>query len=200
MISIQEMAGPAHPTGGQDPAPDVGARLRALRDLYGMSQRELAKRAGVTNSSISLIEKNRNSPTIALLRKVLSGFPVSIAEFFSTDAIPSAEIFYRREHLTQIRGQRLVYRQIGSSMGGRNLQMLHEHYEPAGDTGQVMLSHEGQEAGVVVRGRIEVTVGGQRCVLGPGDAYYFDSRIPHRFRNTSSQVGEIVSACTPPNF
>ena len=38
---------------------DVGVHLRAVRSMYGLSQRELAKRAGVTNGMISLIEQNR---------------------------------------------------------------------------------------------------------------------------------------------
>ena len=37
---------------------DVGERLQSIRRLKGLSQRELAKRAGVTNSTISMIEKN----------------------------------------------------------------------------------------------------------------------------------------------
>jgi len=40
---------------------DVGAHLKAVRQMYGLSQRELAKRAGVTNGLISLIEQNRVS-------------------------------------------------------------------------------------------------------------------------------------------
>jgi mannose-6-phosphate isomerase-like protein (cupin superfamily) len=63
-----------------------------------------------------------------------------------------------------------------------------------------MLRHESEEGGVVIRGRMEVTVGDQRRVLGPGDAYYFDSRIPHRFRNVGDEECEVVSACTPPSF
>jgi DNA-binding XRE family transcriptional regulator len=41
---------------------DVGAHLKAVRKMHGLSQRELAKRAGVTNGTISLIEQNRVSP------------------------------------------------------------------------------------------------------------------------------------------
>ena len=57
------------------PALDVGERLQSIRKLKGLSQRELAKRAGVTNSTISMIEKNSVSPSISSLRKVLSGIP-----------------------------------------------------------------------------------------------------------------------------
>ena len=47
---------------------DLGARLRALREMHGLSQRELAKRAGVSNAIISLIEQNRNSPSVGSLK------------------------------------------------------------------------------------------------------------------------------------
>ena len=55
-----------------------------------------------------------------------------------------------------------------------------------------------EEGGVVVRGRVELTVGGETTILESGDAYYFDSRIPHRFRNIGTEEAEIVSACSPP--
>jgi mannose-6-phosphate isomerase-like protein (cupin superfamily) len=63
-----------------------------------------------------------------------------------------------------------------------------------------MLTHVGEEGGVVVRGRIEVYVGGESRILGPGDAYYFRSALPHRFRNASREDCEIVSASSPPTF
>ena len=43
----------------------VGARLRSVRTTFGLSQRELARRAGVTNGLISLIEQNRVSPSVS---------------------------------------------------------------------------------------------------------------------------------------
>ena len=64
---------------------DVGGHLKAVRTMYGLSQRELAKRAGVTNGTISLIEQNRVSPSVSSLKKVLDGVPMSLAEFFTLD-------------------------------------------------------------------------------------------------------------------
>jgi quercetin dioxygenase-like cupin family protein len=63
-----------------------------------------------------------------------------------------------------------------------------------------MLSHKGEEGGVVIAGRIELTVGGQARILETGDAYYFASAVPHRFRNVSEEPCEIISASTPPTF
>ena len=80
------------------------------------------------------------------------------------------------------------------------LTILHERYAAGAATGEEMLAHRGEEAGVVIRGRIELTVGGASRVLGPGEAYYFASQLPHRFRNVGREACEIISACTPATF
>jgi transcriptional regulator with XRE-family HTH domain len=179
---------------------DVGARLRALRLMHGLSQRELAKRAGVSNAIISLIEQNRSSPSVGSLKKVLDGLPISLADFFGMELTPRPQTFFAAAELAEIASGGISYRQVGRDLTGRALQILHERYEPGADTGETMLRHAAEEGAVVIHGRIEVTVGDQRRVLGPGDAYYFDSRLPHRFRNVGDEVCEIVSACAPPSF
>ena len=50
---------------------DVGARLRLVRMRHGLSQRELARRAGVTNATVSLIESNKVNPSVGALKRVL---------------------------------------------------------------------------------------------------------------------------------
>ncbi len=179
---------------------DLPARLRALRRIYGLSQREIARRTGLANGTISQIEQGQVSPSVASLKRLLQGFPLSLAEFFTFDLEREARCFFRAEELPEIAGGRLSYRLVGGDRPERRLQLLHERYQAQGDTGVEMLSHRAEEAGVVVRGRIELTVGSQTRVLSAGDAYYFDSRLPHRFRNPDSEICEIVSVCTPLSF
>jgi len=88
---------------------------------------------------------------------------------------------------------------VGRELSGRNMQILHERYAPGADTGKIALHHGGEEGGVVIRGRLQLTVDGDRYVLGAGDAYYFDSSRPHHFRNVGSEECEVVSACSPPS-
>ncbi len=179
---------------------EVGPRLKSLRLLYGLSQRELARRAGITNGTISLIEQNRVSPSVSSLKNVLDGFPMSMAEFFSFDPRHCGEVFHSANQLKEIAGGKVSLRLVGKGRPGMKLQVLHERYAPGGDTGKMMLSHPGEEAGVVIKGRVEVTVAGQTRVLCEGDAYSFDSRLPHRFRNIADDPCEVISACTPPTF
>jgi transcriptional regulator with XRE-family HTH domain len=179
---------------------DIGERLREIRERYGLSQRALATRADVTNGMISLIEKNRSSPSVATLKKILDGFPMSLAEFFAAGQPEQPQIFFGADELVEIGGGLISYRQVGAHLQGKALQLIHERLEPGADTGSAMLRHEAEEGGVVLRGEIELTVGLQTRILRAGDAYSFSSRIPHRFRNLGSAVCEIVSACTPPSF
>jgi transcriptional regulator with XRE-family HTH domain len=178
----------------------MGQRLREIRERFGLSQRGLATRADVTNGMISLIEKNRSSPSVATLKKILDVFPMSLAEFFDTGPAEKPAHFFRADELVEIGGGAISYRQVGSSLQDRALQLLHERLQPGADTGAAMLRHEGEEGGVVVRGEVELTVGTSTRVLRAGDAYAFKSTIPHRFRNLGGEPCEIVSACTPPSF
>lgn len=179
---------------------DVGTQLRLLRQERNMSQRELAKRAGVTNSSISLIELNSVSPSVSSLKKILDALSVSISAFFSGEEVNHPSPFYRASQLTEIGDGHLSWRLVAAGRPDRRMSVLHEHYPPGADSGAEMLEHDGEEGGVVVAGEIEVTVNGEVAQLSAGDAYYFDSRLPHRFRNTSDAPAVIVSANTPPSF
>ncbi len=190
----------AHAKAPAKPAFDMGERLRTLRERFGLSQRALATKAGVTNGMISLIEKNRSSPSVSTLKKILDVFPLSLSEFFATGEEAAPAIFFRADELVELAGGLISYRQVGKSLQGKPLQILHERLQPGADTGEGMFRHEGEEGGVVVRGEIELTVGMATRILRAGDAYSFQSNIPHRFRNLGPDVCEIVSACTPPSF
>lgn len=179
---------------------DVGARLRFIRMQNKLSQRTLARRVGIANSSISLIESNSINPSVGVLKRILDGIPIGLAEFFSFEPEKPRQIFYEATELIEIGKGGISYRQVGESLFGRALQILRERYEPGTDTGRVLLVHDGEEGGIVLAGRLEVTVEDQRRILGPGDAYYFDSRRPHRFRCVGPVACEVVSACTPPSF
>lgn len=175
---------------------DVGERLKAIRQMKGLSQRELAKRVGVTNSTISMIEKNSVSPSVSSLKKVLSGIPISIGDFFILDfeSMEPESVVFQADELPDIGANNVSLKLIGASVKGRSMDLLHESYEPGADTGPEMLQHPGEEGGIVISGEIELTVGFQIYHLKPGDGYYFNSNRPHRFRNVSDEICQIFSA------
>lgn len=181
-----------------DEASGVGSRLRYLREVYGLSQRELARRAGLNHGTIGCIEKETISPSVGSLRKILDSFPMTLSDFFALDPDSETKVFFQRDELMEVGGGGVSLKQVGHNLKGRPLQVLFEHYAPGAETAAAPYSHVGDEGGVVIKGRIEVTVGNVARVLGPGDGYLFSSRMPHRFRNVGDEECVVVSANTPP--
>ncbi|MGZ9899195.1 cupin domain-containing protein [Shewanella gaetbuli] len=181
---------------------DIGASLKSVRKMRGLSQRELAKRAGVTNSTISMIEKNSVSPSVSSLKKVLAGIPMSLVEFFSIEegTVGEQKVVYRSEELLDIGTGDLVYKLIGRDFPNRAMSIMHETYPPGTSTGDEMLQHHGEEGAYVISGKIELTVADETFLLEQGDSYYFSSELPHRFNNPFTEPCCIVSATTPGDF
>ena len=179
---------------------DIPGRLRAMREARGLTQRDLARRAGLSHTTIAKIERGEISPTIASLQKIVASFNLPVTALITGEAEESERIFFKRDELTMVSLGKYTMRQVGANLRRHALQMMEDNYAPGADTGEAMLSHAGEEAGIVIEGRLEVTVGNQVRVLGPGEAYLFESRIPHRFRNTGKRKCIVVAAATPPSF
>ena len=179
---------------------EIGARLKLIREQLELSQRQLARQSGVANATISQVESGKINPTVSMLKKILDGIPMGLGEFFSDDRQPQERKFFRADELIEIAEGGVSYRQVGAHLASKSIQLLKECYQPGAGTGRHELSHEGEECGIVLSGRLEVTVGDEVAVLGQGDAYYFKSSLPHQFRNVGNDPCELITACSPPSF
>ncbi len=179
---------------------EIGVRLKQLRVAQGLSQRELARRAGLPNATLSLIELGRSSPSISSLKRILSAFPMTLTEFFAEVEQRGSIVMAHDKLLRFARAKGVELFQLIPPFANPTMQIMRGIYEPGADTGEEMVTHGREEGGIVIRGRFELTVGAETHLLNPGDAFYFDSSKPHRFRNISRAVGELVTASTPPGL
>jgi transcriptional regulator with XRE-family HTH domain len=182
---------------------DLGPRLRMLRETRGLSLRALAKLAGVNPGTLSQIENGKTSPSVSTLKTVLLAMGTGLGEFFASQDSGAADrgIVFRAGRLVNIAsGPGLKFLGLPGPSNGRALQCLHETYSPGADTGPKPYKHPGEETGFCLSGTIEITVGKSREILGPGDAYYYSSEEPHRWRNVGKTPAEVISCCTPPTF
>ena len=186
--------------GGRNMDQQIGRRLREVRKRLSLSQRQLARQSGVANATISQIEASKLNPTVSMLKRILDGIPISLGEFFSDEFEVRDRVFFRAAELTEIADGGVSFRQVGKNLGNRAIQLIQECYQPGAGTGRHAITHEGEECGIVLSGRLEVTVGDESAVLTKGDAYYFRSSQPHQFRNTGNEPCELITACTPPTF
>jgi transcriptional regulator with XRE-family HTH domain len=179
----------------------MGRQLRQLRRHKKQSLRALSRSTGIAVSFLSAVEQGKNNVSVAKLKSILDALGTGLSEFFSQDVQPP-KIVYRKKELIEIssRGTGISYREVATGRQGRLLQFIVERYKPGAETGPELLQYNAEEAGVVLKGKLELTVESEVVVLGPGDTYYFDNNRPHRFRNVGRGELLAVSANTPTTF
>jgi transcriptional regulator with XRE-family HTH domain len=176
----------------------VGSRLKSVREQAGLSQRELAKRAGVTNATISLIEQDSHAPSLASLHRILNAIPISMAEFFALPASRQNALFYKKADLAVVTRGGADLRVLGSERRDKKLQLFYERYAPGADTGAEAIVHNGETAAVVIQGTVELEVSGERHRIEAGGGFQLFGKQPYRLFNVGKQTAVVVCACTPP--
>jgi transcriptional regulator with XRE-family HTH domain len=208
---------PARAESGARDDSALGARLRQERDRRGLTLRELARRLDVSPSLVSQIETGKTQPSVRTLYAIVSELGVSLDEIFTPageeaeerPSEPRPDPPARQSvqpHDTAIlagigRVQRAEGRQVidlGSGVrwerlttwNDRDVDFLYTTYEAGGSSSPDggLMRHNGREFGVVLSGRLGVTVGFEDYVLGPGDSIAFDSSTPHRLHNDGDEV------------
>lgn len=171
---------------------EISVRLQQVRKIYGLSQRELAKRAGVTNSSVSMIEQGRVSPSLSSLEKLLKGIPMSLKDFFSIDLDDSSKCFFRGYQMFSRTDQHVDYYRLAENKEDNRSQLTYEVYSPKSDTGEAMLVDRGRSSGFIVQGELNVIINSQADTLEAGDGFIVEPGHPYRFRNISDAKAILV--------
>jgi transcriptional regulator with XRE-family HTH domain len=180
---------------------NLGSKIREKRKERKTSIRQLAKDSGLTHAFISMVEREISSPSVSSLKKILNALDITLSDFFSDKSSLDRVAFYKADDLVELAdGKKLSYRQVGANLKDAKMTILHERYAPGADTGEDAYSHQAQEGGVVVQGKLLITVGTETRVLEKGDAYYFDSTIPHKMQNIYDEECVVISAVTPRTF
>jgi transcriptional regulator with XRE-family HTH domain len=178
---------------------DIGSRLREERDRVGISQRELARRVGLSSSMISQIESGQSKPSVSTLYGIVTELGVSLDDLFgangssispnqdgappdgAADLGPMVRVEDRHviDLDSGVRWERLTSHQH------ERVDFLHVVYDVGGSSASDLrlMRHSGREYGVILEGQLGVQLGFDEYELGPGDSIAFDSTQPHRLWN-----------------
>lgn len=182
------------------PAPDlepprVGAALQALRGSRGLSLDDLSKRAGVSKSMLSQIERNQANPTVAVVWRLANALGVEMGELLGTEraATPAIETVpaHATPGLTSPDG--LCKLRI---LGPIELAGQFEWYELSVQPGGVLDSqaHEpgSREHLSVLTGSLEVTAQGVTSRLKAGETARYAVDGPHAIRNAGKSAATAL--------
>jgi transcriptional regulator with XRE-family HTH domain len=181
---------------------DLGNEIRQLRKVRGITLQQLALATGKSVGYLSQVERSLTKPSVAALQDISEALAVHIGWFFPEDAAGSLE---EREHIVRKPNRRrLTY----SELSGTEYLGLHDHllsanlngelalgisrYVPGASTGDDSYAHNGEEAGLVLSGRLELTIEDRVHLLETGDSFSFKSHLQHRYANPSEHEDTLV--------
>jgi transcriptional regulator with XRE-family HTH domain len=175
--------------------PRVGAHLAGLRQAQGLSLDELSKRAGVSKSMLSQIERNQANPTVAVVWRLANALGVELGELLGGDRAPTPAIETVPAHaipgLTSPDG--LCKLRI---LGPIDLAGQFEWYELNVQPGGV-LDSQGHEAGSrehlsVLSGQLEVDALGTSSRIKTGETARYAVDGPHAIRNVGKSTATAL--------
>ncbi len=178
----------------------IGASLRMARRRKGLTLRQVAESAGVTESFLSQVERDIASPSIATLRRIAVALDTTIGVILD-GAGPHGQLVRAGERrVVQYPGLMARDEFLTDGSGGR-LQVIMSVVEPGGGTGAEAYSHESdEECLIVLDGALDLWVGGEEHHLEAGDTIRYSSRVPHRNENPGPGQARVLFVITPPSF
>lgn len=192
---------------GMGDSDQVGQRLRSAREEQGLSLREVARRLDISASALSQIETGKSRPSVKTLYAIVSELGLSMDELFAEPgaeretAAPSAPatapnggggeapVVQRADSRSSLELETGVTWDRLTASHDSNVDFLFTSYPPGSSSSgsEKLVRHNGREYGLILTGELELTVGFETHLLGPGDSCSFDSNEPHRLANPGSE-------------
>jgi len=170
----------------------LGEKLRQLRNERNVSQRDLARLAGLSPNSISLIERDETSPSVATLQSLAAALKVRMSYFFEEE-IPTSVLHFKSGTRPKITSQGVQIEGMGKSLPLQELEpftiTLDSH---AGSGGERQVVHSGHEFVYCLLGKIEYVVDGSVYLLEEGDILLFEAMLPHLWRNPFETEAKFI--------
>lgn len=176
---------------------DIGAKLKELRVLKGLTQEELADRAELSKGFISQLERNLTSPSIATLIDLLQCLGTTIGEFFC-EAPEEQIVFGRADYFEKHDADLKNSIQWIIPNAQKNVMEPIMLTLAAGGETYPDNPHEGEEFGYVIQGGVSIHLGTRTYKAKKGESFYF---IPDKKHYLTSKTGAVLLwVSSPPSF
>jgi transcriptional regulator with XRE-family HTH domain len=163
--------------------PDVGSRIRALRQERGLSLRALAELCELSPNTISLVERGESSPSVSTLQRLATALGVPITSFFAEPIQKRAVILTRAGERARSGSAKVLLESIGYGLEQQACDPFLVTLEGGASSGDKMMLHPGHELIFCLDGELDYEIAGEHHHLTPGDALLFHADLPHRWRN-----------------
>lgn len=167
----------------------IGKKLQKLRREKKLSLKNIANETGMSTDYISKVEKGEKIPPVAVLLQLSRALEIDSSILLQEEK-ERAERKSADDY--QKRTEDYTYENLTPEARHKHLKAFKITIDPKSDHKGVSYQHAGEEFHYVLKGRIEVMVGENRNVLGPGDSLHFNSNIVHKLKNIDSVKAELL--------
>jgi len=181
---------------------EIGKKIKQLRQEMKLSLRDLAKSSGTSASTIHKIESNSVVPSIAVLIKIAQALKKNVGYFIGEEDNGDSIVHIRPgdREVFFVKESKLKVENIASTVSDCQLEGTLLRIKKGGTSGEIPLTHTGEEIKFCLKGRMQYAIEGQEFILAPGDCLHFKSGLPHSWKNVGKGDAEVLSVCTPPPF
>lgn len=177
----------------------LGDKLRQLRSERNISQRDLARLAGLSPNSISLIERDETSPSVSTLQSLAAALKIRMSYFFEEE-IPSSVLHIKSGSRPKIESEGVIIEGMGQTLPFQELEPFLMTLEPkAGSGGERQVVHSGHEFVYCLQGKIEYVIDGKIYFMEVGDILIFEATLPHLWRNPYDSEAKFILVLQTPN-
>ncbi|MCB9452898.1 MAG: helix-turn-helix transcriptional regulator [Anaerolineaceae bacterium] len=171
--------------------PNVGKRLRQLRERRRLSLRDLAEKCGLSFNAISRIERGENSPTVSTLHSLATALNVPITDFFE-DSHEEATVLIRKDRRLRSDVNGVSMESLGVGLRGQQLEPFLVTVEAGAGNADDPISHGGEEFVHCLEGTISYQVNHEIYHLEAGDSLLFEAAQPHCFQNPGQCAARLL--------
>ncbi len=181
-----------------------GRRLRSARKGFGWTLQQVADASGISVTTISRAERGQLALSYEKFSALARALQMDLASMFADAGARSrprrldGPVITRAGEGVAYRGQSFTYQFLSTQATGKQMSpMLGTVHARKISGPEDFASHPGEEFVYVLRGSLEVHFAtGEKVRLARGDTLYFDSRIPHAYKSTSTVPAMTLGACT----
>ncbi|MDF2764610.1 MAG: Transcriptional regulator, family [Rhodospirillales bacterium] len=151
---------------------------------------------------LSEIERGLASPSVLALHDIAEALGVNISWFFHNGEGNDGErdIVVRASNRRTLKFSSGITDELLSANLRGQLELLLSRFAPGASSGAKPYTHRGEEAGIVIRGSLELWVGERKFVLKEGDSFSFESTKPHKYSNPGDTETVVIWSITPPSY
>jgi len=179
----------------------VGEVVHRIRKDKRMTLVELSAKSGVALATLSRMENGKMTGTLQSHMDICKAFEISLPDLYKdlAAAKKTVDVMMKKERADVfLHDKKATSEMLASSVLNKKMMPMLTKIAKNGVTHKEENKQGVEKFIYALSGKIEANIGVNKYDLTKGDSLYFESSLPHYFKNTGAEEALLVSVTCPP--